>query len=289
MAPLSTAPAAATLCRARSRRLSRSPDRATPMIGTSKPSSRISPRRAGKICLKARSPVAPKKTNASDRSATTQRPPHAREEQRVAALIATGAEPSGTWTPFDATGIRRSTQIGRPGPAVRRVAASASRGPAECRLSGMPAGGPSVVLLVGSERGPYGPLRRSVSARHAAGYCGYHDIRSGPGSDVSRDPWTPGRGPPRRPPPRCRGARTSLGRGRVHDDGSRVQRRQCTDRPLDNGLGEGPALDEHEGDDGGARHRDRVDDGLCRHEVRLDVVPDQRLSLIHISEPTRPY
>src|ERR1700690_2159200 len=42
-----------------------------PMIGISKPSSRIRPRSAGKICLNARSPVAPKKTNASDRSAAT--------------------------------------------------------------------------------------------------------------------------------------------------------------------------------------------------------------------------
>ena len=43
---------------------------ATPTIGTLTPSSPTRPRRAGKICLKARSPEAPKNTRASDWAAS---------------------------------------------------------------------------------------------------------------------------------------------------------------------------------------------------------------------------
>src|SRR2546421_1515530 len=63
----STPPCCSMLWRARARNWSRlQPDRATPMIGMSSWPRRISAWSAGKICLYARSPVAPKNTNASD-------------------------------------------------------------------------------------------------------------------------------------------------------------------------------------------------------------------------------
>src|SRR5947209_1906089 len=63
-------PCFSTLSRARARNCSRvQPDRATPMTGTSsRPWAHIACR-AGKIFLQARSPVAPRKTRASDTAA----------------------------------------------------------------------------------------------------------------------------------------------------------------------------------------------------------------------------
>ena len=95
-------PCCSTLSRARSRSCSRLPPRATPMTGTSSVPRRIIACSAGKIFLNARSPVAPRKTNASDRSAamgrgllhvTAERQAHRRQQPVLKIRVAARCKP----------------------------------------------------------------------------------------------------------------------------------------------------------------------------------------------------